>query len=179
MSVTFRSNVSSVKKTTKTEPCLCSQMADSWILMIDGEDSEAIREDLRAHANPECPLCKGTGVEEVEESDAPELDLNEGNAHSLFSALGIEWDPCGQMGIADAHRALMRARSRKDLRAFTREEEVTYGAPRADENGVVELRPLRSYSQALTVEQVQERIGRFASFVEQSSSRGATAIAWS
>lgn len=178
MSVTFQSNVTSFETSTKAEPCLCAQGADGFFAMMRGEDSDEIRASLKADATPACPFCQGTGVEVLEQTDAPMLNLANDNAKRLLAVLGVPFDYAGEMAVADARRALMRARARVDLTPFEREAETVYGAPRADEYGVVELRPLRLSAPALTADDLRDRVERFAAFVEESAARGATEIRW-
>jgi hypothetical protein len=179
MSVNFHSNVTNPTTTEASSPCLCAQMAESFCGAMDGDLSDAVRADLRANANPTCPICHGTGVEVREESDAPTLNLASGNARLLLEALGLAHpDLWGDLPVPEARRAIMLARSRSDLTPFTRELEVTYGAPRTNEDGSVELRPLRSFGREVDVERMTSYIERFAAFVETSVSRGATIITW-
>jgi len=179
MSIEFTSDCPTTE-TTKPEPCLCAQMAERWIDAMDGDWSEAVKVNLKAEANPACPFCKGTGIEGFTRDDRPHINWANDNGVRVLATLGIvgEDAPYGEMTIAEARRAVMRARSRSDLSAYTREEEVRHGAPRADENGVVELKPLRVYSPSLDENSIQDRIEQFAHFVEESAARGATLVRW-
>lgn len=178
MSVNFHSDLTDEATTSKEAPCLCSQMAERWLDAMDGDFSEAVRADLKANANPACPMCHGTGVEMEEESDAPHFNLANDNAGLLFEALGLGASPYGDLSVPEARRAVMRARSRSDLSPFTRETEVLHGRPRADENGVVNLRPMRLHSAGVDEAKMASYIDRFSAFVEASASRGATTISW-
>lgn len=180
MSVTFISDAPA-KETIRSDACICSQGAPHWTYPCDHID--AIRAELREYANPRCPLCGGSGVEDEKVSDRPEINWNQGNAFCLFRALGLpvaegEHEPYGELTIPEARRAIMRARGRGDLAPFTRQEETLYGAPRADETGVVELHPLRAQTTGLSEEGVEGRISQFEQFVAESASRGATLIRW-
>jgi hypothetical protein len=180
MGIQFTSNAPA-NETEHPEVCICSQMAPGWCYPCDHIDS--IRDELREYADPHCPLCGGSGVDNEKVSDLPEIDWNQGNALSLFLVLGLPVEdglpvPYGEMTLPEARRAIMRARGRGDLLPYAREEETQYGAPREGEGGVVELRPLRSFCQGLPVEGVKRRLNQFEQFVSESAARGATQIRW-
>jgi hypothetical protein len=179
MSVTFTSNATEFKTVTDVSPCLCAQMAESFLAAMAGDFSDAVKAELRAEASLECPCCKGTGIERNELDDRPSVNWNNGNAQAILAALGVPFEYGGEMTIADARRAVMRARARTDLTPFTRPEKVVYGRPRVNEDGSVELRPLRMFGGGLDTESVHRHIEQFARFVEESASRGATTITWS
>ncbi len=177
MSYTFTADVSDAQTSTKEEPCLCAQGAECFGDAFQNS-VEPHRAELAAEAWDKCLHCKGTGVESVENDDAPSLNLGNDNAVSLLGALGLTVDCWGEIALPEARRAVMRARARKSLSVYTRATEIVYGAPRADENGAIELRPIRSHGFGLTEDGLRDRIERFASFVEASASRGATTITW-
>lgn len=177
MSITFNSNATLETLTVKTEACLCAQGSELWTMNLTGASEETLC-DLRAHADPACPMCKGTGVENRDDSDKPYVNWCNGNAYTMLKVLGLRGADGGSVAIAEARRAVIRATSRSDLNAYARPDECLYGAPRADENGAIELRPLRVVSMGLDVEAIQERITQFAEFVEESARRGATRIWW-
>lgn len=177
MSVTFTSNAS-VEVSHKDAPCLCAQMAESFCETFEGRWSDEARADLANSANPNCPFCKGSGVEKVEHSEAPYLNLANDNARLVLEALGLDTELWGELSIAKARRAVMRGRSRSDLTPFTREDGVVYGRPRADDDGVVQLRPVRVRSMGVDEDRMASYIERFADFVERSASLGATTITW-
>lgn len=178
MSITFTSNATEFDTFTDESPCLCVQGADSFIAAMDGDLSDPVRADLKANAEPTCHICKGSGIEVNELDDRPSLNLSNANARVILRTLGIAPDDCGDLPIADARRALMRARSRGDLSPFARPEEAVHGRPRAREDGSIELRPLRLWGAALDADGIQDRIERFARLVEESASRKATLIMW-
>jgi len=66
----------------------------------------------------------------------------------------------------------------RTLSSFTREEHVEYGAPRADEDGVVELKPLRLMSMSLDEEGIARRLDNLSKFVQAATEAGATDISW-
>lgn len=179
MSVTFYSNASCAKA-TREEPCLCAQMAECWSLEAR-LDEEAVRAELREHADPRCPWCNGSGVEAVESDDLPELNLCNMNAAAFLAFLGVPEEPAGLMGsmvLADARRAVMRASARSNVAKFCRPGHAVYGKPRAGDDGVVELRPLREVWCELGEEQMLSYLERFRVLVEESAERGATEIYW-
>lgn len=177
MSYTFSSDAAATTS-TKEEPCLCAQMAECFGEAFDYGITQAHRAELAAEAQDGCPMCKGTGVESVEESDLPELNLANLNASALLGSLALVNDFGGQVSVADARRAVMRARARKSLSAFEFSSETVHGAPRTNEDGSIELRPLRVQGFGLDSEGLKGRIEQFASFVEESASRGATVVFW-
>lgn len=182
MSITFSSNVTDSQTSTKESPCLCAQGAEcfceSFEVTEDGGSIDPFRAELAAEAWDKCHTCKGTGVEDVMEDDRPSLNMALLNAMALLSALGLRPESWGGISIPEARRAIMRARSRKSLSSFERPEEIVLGERRTV-NGVTELqRPVRSLSFGLDSEGLQDRIERFAAFVEASAARGATEISW-
>jgi hypothetical protein len=106
-------------------------------------------------------------------------NYNNGNAAALLRAMGVpEDDQCGgELPLATARQRLMLATNR-DLAAFERAEEVRYGRPRAGEDGVVEMRPLRSWGGGLDSTGILRRLHELASFVEAAAEAGATHIYW-
>ncbi len=146
-------------------------MAEGW------GRPETSREIVAAAASPACPWCEGTGFETLQISDAPALELNDGNAAAVLALLGF--DPCsGEATIAESRRAVMRARARGDVSEFVRPERRVYGAPRARENHVVDARPLVAVEFGMDEAGVRERVERFAAFVEKCAARGATVVRW-
>lgn len=167
------------KTTTKDEPCLCAQMCDAFIQMMDGQDTPEIRAALKAEANSECYMCHGEGVDHVPQTDAPELNLCNANAHLLLGTLGLPTEDIGKITLSEARRGLLRAFNRSDLSGFTREQEVLHGAPRAQEDGTVEMRPVRGVSGGLDENALRDRLERFEALIREAGERGATHIHWS
>lgn len=115
----------------------------------------------------------------VETSDAEGPNLCNANARLLLGALRLaSEDLCGDCTVAEARRAVMRARS-GSLAAFTRESSSEYGVPARSDDRVVPMRGLRTYQQGLDVDGLAERIEFFAAFVERAAQLGATTISWS
>lgn len=180
MSITFGSNATGYTSTAKLEPCLCAQFAQCFGDVLHGNMVTAQqRAELASQAHPDCYSCKGTGLETVETSNAPQVNFANTNAMDLLRAMGRVCPDCyGEMTLADARRGIMRALNRSDLSAFTREDEIAFGAPRDEEDGTVELKPVRMMSRGSSVADVKRRIADFQAFVEEVASRGATTITW-
>jgi hypothetical protein len=174
VSITFSSNAS-FSQTTRQTACLCAQMAPGWHYPCDHIDS--IRDELREHARPECPFCHGSGVDLEPLSDRPELNWATTNALIMLKVLGLPTEACGTVSIHQARRAVIRARSRADLRGFARAEAAVHGHPR-DDGTAVALRPVRATIFGLAEEQILERIQAFTDFVEACAARGATEFTW-
>jgi len=119
-----------------------------------------------------------TRYAEVEIPETWQFNWSNRNARLVLALLGLE-DPylSGEASVAECRRALMLARSR-DASAYTRGEEVEYGAPRPNEDGTIELKPVRMLSYGLDSEGVRHRMEAFAQFVEVAAKLGATHIRW-
>jgi hypothetical protein len=177
MSVTFTSDAKPTEATNTLEPCLCSQMAPSWAYPLPELTSE-IRADLAAHANPECPLCHGEGLEGVVQTNRPELNFANGNARIVLEVLGLDSnDLFGELPVAGMRRALMRGRAR-NLESYTRSEETMHGAPSRREDGTIELRPIRGFACGLSAAEIRARLEQLSAMVEKSAEMGATVIRW-
>lgn len=169
MSITFRSDAHETT-TTVEEHCLCAQM-------VEGFMGNATPEALRAAANPRCLHCGGSGVEKVPTTDGPSLNFANANGIALLRALRLGMAYTGDLTIAEARRAIIRARA-SSLAPFVRLEEKLIGKPVERAPGVIEARPVRSFDAGLSEEGLSERIERFAAFVEASAARGAANIRW-
>jgi hypothetical protein len=174
VSITFSSNAAFNQGSRKTA-CLCAQGAPSWSYPCDNINS--IRDELREYARPHCPFCNGTGIDVEVISDRPTINWCNANAVIMLEVLGLPTEFHGVVSIHQARRAVIRARGRGSLSRFARGDQVIHGQPR-DDGAAVELRPVRTFIGGLSEEQIIERIQAFASFVEASAARGATAISW-
>jgi hypothetical protein len=121
----------------------------------------------------------------LDDDDVRNFGLNAGNAALLWPLLDLPFEdghvpPAGEVSIADARRALMRARATFEREApkHVRPTEIEHSAPRVREDGTVELRPLRAYWFGLDEEGLIGRLERFRQFVEAIAERGATHVAW-
>jgi hypothetical protein len=178
MSITFDSDVPR-DIVEKDEPCMCAQMAEGWSDFYEGKDTPQLRDQLKQEANPNCPFCKGTGVEKAShEVGNPTINLANENAKALFEILGLPFDNAGEMDIPTARRAIMRAMSRGSYQQFERPEETQYGKPREVSPGVVDLKPLRWHDPGLSEEKIKAYITRFADFVAQVIQLGGSKIRW-
>ncbi len=113
------------------------------------------------------------------EDGSTHLNLANANARALLAALGLETDEylCGQCTVAEARRAVMRARN-TNLSHLERAEERRYGAPRRREDGSVEMRPLRVLAYGLSADGLLERVARFERLVAHAAELGAAEIYW-
>jgi hypothetical protein len=121
----------------------------------------------------------------LDDDDPRAFHLNCGNAAALWPLLGLPLEdgqvpPGGEVSVPDARRALIRARATFERKAprLVRHAAIEYGAPRTQEDGTVELRPLRMIEVGLDEEGMVDRLDRFARFVDAVSERGATHVAW-
>lgn len=176
MSITFSTNLPRPEGTT-VSPCLCAQMGLGFVRMMNGDDSAETRADLAREANPSCSQCAGTGVELVPMESPHQLNINLDNGMRLLAALGLPHEEHGTCSIADARRAVMRARN-TNLGYLVRGEETLYGEPRRHADGTVEMRPVRVCSVGLSFDGLNDRISRSEAFVNGADAAGATQIHW-
>jgi hypothetical protein len=186
MSITIYNDVESNWK-EKPYPCYCVERSE------DGSVHEALtamilRDDFRPEviakvksgAESNCQWCKGEGVT-ITKDWAPPTDINwnEANAAAVFNALGIV-DPNKQteMSLPEIRRALIKALNSKSLNQFTRPEEKIYGKLREIEPGIVDMKPVRVWSQGLDEDGVRSRLEKLMKFVSESIQQGATKIYW-
>lgn len=153
-------------------------MAESWSDFYHGEDTPAIRQDLKENASPHCPSCKGTGIESVAQDDAPSMNLANGNAMILLKVLGLPTEYAGEISVPEARRALIKAMSRSSVTEFERPQRIEHGKPREIEPGVMDLKPLRYFDQGVDENRIRDYIKRFAEFVSEVIQKGGTKIYW-
>jgi hypothetical protein len=122
----------------------------------------------------------------LDDDDPRAFQLNVGNAAAIWPLLGLPLvdghvPPGGEVSVPEARRALMRARARFERVAPTlvRPVEIEHGAPCPQEDGTIELRPLRFLCFGLDEDGLAARLDRFERFVEAIAERGATHVAWS
>lgn len=115
-------------------------------------------------------------------SDARSVNLANENAVALFGLLGL--DPgdglCGGAPLPDVSRAIMRAKAtfRRRVGAFLREDVVVYGEPRVNEDGTVELRPVRVWSAGIDADYLWRQLDRLEVLVQALEARGAKHLGW-
>lgn len=162
-------------ETARPEPCLCAQRAPNYAdALFDG--LEPHRTELAQHAEHDCRLCQGSGVE-IRTSPEHMVDLSSRNALAVLGGL-MGLDPQdGRISIPEARRALMRARAR-DPQPHTSPARRLYGAPRTHEDGVVELRPVRLVDQGIDTDGLTSRLDRIAQLVETAAQLGCPGIEW-
>ena len=116
------------------------------------------------------------------DEDPREMNLTSANFRAFAGLLGLPIDEalCGELPLSDVRRAIMRARATFDRRApaFAREERTTHGAPRRNDDGSIELRPLRTWEGGLSADRLAGYVDRFAVLVEAYAERGATHVRW-
>lgn len=176
MSVTFATDLPGPRGTDDS-PCLCAQMTAGFASMMRGHDTPEVRANLGTGALPACPSCGGSGVERVPREDSLRLNLANDNAFLVLALLGLPVAPAGECTIAEARRALLRARNRRVDR-YAREDEVVHGAPCEREDGAVELRPIRVWVRGLSVDRLAGYVERLDTLVRDGAAAGATKIVW-
>ena len=176
MTITFATDLPGPTGTHEA-PCLCAQMTTGFVSMMRGQDSAEVRASLAAGADARCRSCHGSGVERVSQEDLLSLNLANENAYRLLALLGLPVAPTGECTIAEARRALLRARN-GGMARYAREDEVFHGTPRVHEDGAVELRPMRTWSRGLSVERLVGYVERLEALVRCGGIAGATKIVW-
>ena len=118
---------------------------------------------------------------DLEDPRGMNLSNDNGKAFLRFLSINPGEDLCGQIGVPEARRAIMKARASFDRKAptFTRAVVVEHGRPRQNEDGTIEMRPIRYISGGIDEGYLAERLERFAVLVEALAARGATSIEWS
>ena len=115
-------------------------------------------------------------------SDPRSMNLSSVNARTFLAFLGIDSgeDLYGELTIPDARRAIIRARATFDHRAhnFMRDQEVTHGAPRINDDGTVTLRPVRLWVGGIDEEYLARQLGRLEVLLEALAEKGATHLGW-
>lgn len=176
MTITFATDVP-CHRGTESSPCLCAQMTAGFVSMMRGHDNPEIRADLAAGADRTCPSCQGSGVESVMREDPLSLNVANDNALRLLALLGLPVEPVGECPIAEASRAILRARNVK-ASSYVREDETVHGAPSERGDGAVELRPIRAWIRGLSVNRLTGYVERLDVLVRKGGEAGATKIVW-
>lgn len=109
--------------------------------------------------------------------------MSSATGRAFLTLVGLPFEPeglCGACTLPEARRAVMRTRAsfERKVGAVVTPSETLYGAPRQDDNGVVELRPFRGYDFGVDAERLQDRLERFAKFIEVAAEAGADGISW-
>jgi len=105
MSITFWTDRQPEMKTEKL-CCLCAQMAPGWS-MVPPEGDKALA-DLRVYADPSCPFCHGSGIEENMVPVDPQPNMSNDNAMLVLSALHLS-GYYGEVSLPSFRRACVRA----------------------------------------------------------------------
>lgn len=113
------------------------------------------------------------------------LNMANGNAALLFGlieeCLGTNFDAFeGEMEIALALRSVVAVNARFDSVApkHVRHEETLYGKPRTNEDGTIELKPVRMLSHGADTDYLRRRFDDYAKLVNEAARLGATHIMW-
>jgi hypothetical protein len=176
MTITFATDLPGPQGTEES-PCLCAQVTTGFVSMMRGHDTPEARVHLAAGADPACLSCGGSGVERVPREDPLCLNLANENAFRLLALLGLPVAPGGECTIAEARRAILRARNAK-MGSYAREDQVVHGAPGEREDGAIELRPTRAWIRGLSVERLAGYVERLDALVRNGSETGATKLVW-
>jgi hypothetical protein len=119
---------------------------------------------------------------EADDSDPRNFNLSNMNGRAFLDFLGLESEdgPCGEASIADMRRAIFRAVNTFDraIKPFTRETVTEYGTHRVNDDGTVELRPIRVVEFGIDESYFAQRLAQLATLVEALAARGATHITW-
>ena len=158
-SITFVSDAD-VPTLTEMSPCLCTQDSDKFVQWH--EYGVGPKEEMREAANPDCVVCKGTGVESFERDLGPSLNMSNSNAYALLAVLGLPLEPNGEISIPEARRALMKARSRSSFNQFTREPESGN----------------RFWDAGFGTDDIEERLDRFENIINHAVEHGGKNIRW-
>lgn len=158
--------------------CLCAQMAPSPCELIHTAEGRAI---LREHAHPGCAMCKGTGLDPKDSSlYAPSVNWGEGNAEILFNLLGIADRLGGQLPIGRMRMHLQKARVALRERGVSLERpEVREMRIAAGEGSEPSAIVPRFISAGLNVEDMEERLGRLDSMLDEAELLGCQEVSWS
>lgn len=177
-----------------TSGCLCSQLAPTWDMYLEGSDLE----ELAQEADQNCPWCHGTGVESPHAMVA-EVNFASANARDILYLMGLadassplplntvvipgEDDQeilAGEIPVPNMRQRIMVARASFDNKVgmLERSAEEIKGEPYTDEDDVAHIHPVRVTVPAKTSDRIYERLEDVASFVEDMASKGAQNIRW-
>jgi hypothetical protein len=176
MTITFATDLPRPPGTVES-PCLCAQMTAGFVSMMRGLDTPEVRAGLAEGAAPACASCRGSGVERVPRENPLTLNLANDNAFRLLALLGLPVAPAGKSTLAEARRALLRARNGR-VDHYAREDEVVHGTPSEREDGTVELRPVRAWIRGLGVDRLAGYVDQLEALVQSAGKRGAKELVW-
>jgi hypothetical protein len=202
MSITFYNDVKS-NWVIKASVCYCAENNIDQLAMDPSADKEAYRlsqindkiiiynsatkeekdylfSNIHRFAKKDCYYCKGVGVG-VERDWNPPIFINwsNGNASLILSLLDVPEDdlPAGRLTLFQARQKLLKALNLPVDKAV-RQEETIYAKPRQNEDGSIELKPIRFHSSGLHESDIVERLNKLMEFVVMSQNQGATEISW-
>lgn len=178
MSVTFTSDG---QRTTRQliAPCLCAQRAECFGEAFgEAQEGRPVHQwaaELSDAADPHCSTCDGTGIEVGEVDDLPEVNFANGNVLVILVALGLPQDWVGSCPLPVARRGAWAFLNRRRLEPQVQRALDQRNGWELEARGTYGVRVV---TQEMTEDGLRERVQSFATFVEQSSMRGATVIRW-
>jgi hypothetical protein len=116
-------------------------------------------------------------------TDPRNVNLANPNARAFLVFLRLQdagEDLYGNVPIPEVRRAIMRARATFHQRAhaFVRRCEIIHGKPGVNEDGSVELRPVRVWVGGIDEEYLMRQLDRLGVLVGELAERGATHLGW-
>jgi hypothetical protein len=132
------------------------------------------------HSRPHARVEGRFATVDFDLDDPRVVNWSNANAAILFDLLGVGEYQYGEAPLADVRRAIVRARATLERRGphLERPETVTYGPPRENADGTIELRPVRVWSKGLNTNGMRDRLDAFERAVHDLARRGATHITW-
>ncbi len=115
-------------------------------------------------------------------TDPRNVNLANTNARAFLSFLGLGdgEDLYGEVPIPEVRRAIMRARATFHQRAysFVRSPQIINGSPRVNDDGSVELRPVRVHIAGIDEDYLMRQLDKLEVLVGELAERGATHLGW-
>lgn len=115
-------------------------------------------------------------------TDPRNVNLANTNARAFLAFLDLQdqrEDLYGEAPIPEVRRAIMRARATFHQRAyFVRSPQIINGSPRVNDDGSVELRPVRVWIGGIDEEYLMRQLDKLEVLVEELAERGATHLGW-
>jgi hypothetical protein len=114
--------------------------------------------------------------EDIDDPRSVNLANTNARAFLTFLGLGDGEDLYGSVPIPEVRRAIMRARATFHERAysFVRGSEIVHGKPRVNDDGTVELRPMRVWVGGINEDYLMRQLDKLEVLVEALAERGAT-----
>lgn len=126
-------------------------------------------ETAHGHTFPKrvpCPACE-------------DLSIAYSTAAAVFGYLGLAVSPeFGEIELPRLRRAIIAARARGGAERFERSEFEEPGAPRANADGTIELRPPRFFRAGLDADGILVRVAILERIAVAATAAGATHLSW-